>query len=235
VSLRAKVSAIALTTAACMMLAPAALASTHGQVQVTGKQLKSALLPASDFVAGYRVIFAANSGSNLEHSGIYSLPSMSCKSFWPVVGAAKGFGETAFATDVVTAKSGTPPVSVAAGFVQTVYQFANAHTATVFLSQLSAKYRSCPSATDSDGEGGTLHWVLHSQSKQRVGSDRALQVVLRQSDSQPADLPAVIDVLWTVNGTDIYMINRQAFIATSPRPALFSLTLKLIARVSALR
>ena len=35
-----------------MLLSPAAMASSHGPVQVTGKQLKSALLPASDFVAG---------------------------------------------------------------------------------------------------------------------------------------------------------------------------------------
>ena len=46
-SLRAKVSAIVLTAAACMLLAPAAMASSHGPIQVTGKQLKSALLPPS--------------------------------------------------------------------------------------------------------------------------------------------------------------------------------------------
>ncbi len=39
-----------------MLLEPAALASTHGPVQVTGRQLKSALLPASDFVAGYTTL-----------------------------------------------------------------------------------------------------------------------------------------------------------------------------------
>jgi hypothetical protein len=42
----AKLTAIAVTAAACLLLAPAAMASP---AQVTGKQLRSALLPASDF------------------------------------------------------------------------------------------------------------------------------------------------------------------------------------------
>ena len=52
-SFRSKVSAIAITAAACLVFAPAAMASS-GPVQVTGKQLKSALLPGSDFLAGYK-------------------------------------------------------------------------------------------------------------------------------------------------------------------------------------
>jgi hypothetical protein len=39
-------------------------------------------------------------------------------------------------------------------------------------------------------------------------------------------------VLWTLDGTDVYLINTTSANASSPQPAL---TLKLIARVSALR
>ena len=233
-SLRAKVSAIVLTAAACMLLAPAAMASSHGPIQVTGKQLKSALLPPSDFVSGYAVVYAANSGGRLEHGGIFKLPSMSCRVFWPSVGVTRGFGETAFATDVVGPKSGTV-TTVAEIFSQTVYQFASTHTATTFLSQLNAKYRSCRSTSASDTKGGTVRWTVHSQSKLRVGGHQALQVVEYLSDSKVPGPPLVSYLLWTVSGADIYLISTQLLSTTLPQPTQSSLTLKLIARVSALR
>ena len=217
-----------------MLLAPAAMASSHGPIQVTGKQLKSALLPPSDFVSGYAVVYAANSGGRLEHGGIFKLPSMSCRVFWPSVGVTRGFGETAFATDVVGPKSGTV-TTVAEIFSQTVYQFASTHTATTFLSQLNAKYRSCRSTSVSDTKGGTLRWAVHSQSKLRVGGHQALQVVEYLSDSKVPGPPLVGYLLWTVSGADIYLISTQLLSTTSPQPTHSSLTLKLIARVTALR
>jgi hypothetical protein len=42
-------------------------------------------------------------------------------------------------------------------------------------------------------------------------------------------------LLWTLNGADIYLISTQLLRTTSPQPTQSSLTLKLIARVSALR
>lgn len=233
-SFRAKVSAIAITAAACMMFAPVAMASTHGPVQVTGKQLKSALLPTADFAAGYGVVYAANSGAALEHGGVFHLPSMRCRVFWPSVGATRGFGETAFATDLIGPKKGTIP-SVLEIFSQTVYQFASTHTATTFLSQLNAKYRSCRSVTVSDTKGGTLRWAVHSQAKQRVGGHQALLVVEHLSDSKVPGPPSVTYLLWTVNGADVYLISTQPLSASKPQPAQSSLTLKLIARVTKLR
>ena len=232
-SFRAKVTAIAITAAACMMLAPAAMASS-GPVQVTGKQLKSALLPTTDFAAGYGVIYAANSGRTLEHGSVFHLASMSCKVFWPAVGVVQGFGETAFATDLIGAKQGTIP-AVTEIFSQTVYQFASTHTASTFLSQLNAKYRSCRSVTASDTKGGTLRWAVHSQAKQRVGGHQAIQVVEDLSDSKVPGPPSVIYLLWTVNGADIYLISTQPLSVTKPQPTQSSLTLKLIARVTKLR
>ena len=233
-SLRAKVSAVAIAAASCMLLAPTALASTHGPVQVTGKHLKSALLPTSDFASGYGVVFAANSGGTLEHRSVFHLPSMSCKVFWPSIGATRGFGETAFATDLIGPKKGTIP-SVFEIFSQTVYQFASTRTASAFLSQLNAKYRSCRSTSVSDTKGGTLRWAVHSQSKLRVGGHQALQVVEHLSDSKVPGPPAVTYLLWTVSGADIYLISTEPLSTTKPQPAQSSLTLKLIARVTKLR
>jgi hypothetical protein len=69
-----------------MVFAPAAMASS-GPVQVTGKQLKSALLPGSDFLAGYKAAAEDDSGRKLEHITVFKLSSMSCKDFWLFIGS----------------------------------------------------------------------------------------------------------------------------------------------------
>ncbi len=61
-SFRVKASAIAVSAAICTLLAPAAMASagvSHAPVQVTGKKLRSGLLPPTRFQPGYSTIFAA--------------------------------------------------------------------------------------------------------------------------------------------------------------------------------
>ena len=232
-SLRAKVSAIAFTAATCMLLAPSAMASTHGPVQVTGKQLTSALLPASDFVAGYKTIFAGNSGGSLEHGTTHHIPSMNCFVFWASIGADKGYGETAFAEEMNGFKSG--PVSVAEIFSQAVYQFPSARAAASIYGQISAKYRSCRTASMPDPKGGLIIEQVHSQSTQRIGGHRALLLVEYLTDTKLHGSPLVTDALWTLDGTNVYLVSSQLLNVRSPRPTLSSLTLKLIARVSALR
>lgn len=231
-SFRCKVSAIAVTAAACMVLAPAAMASS-GPVQVTGKQLKSALLPASDFLAGYSVGNEDDSGRKLEHGTLFKVPSMSCKNFWLLIGVVGGFGDTAFAGDLIGTKSTS--VTVFETFNQIVYQFASTHAATSFYSQLNAKYRSCRTVTSSDGTGGSLRRTVRSRSKQRVGGHQAVQVVEAMSDSKVPGPALVTYVLWTIDGTDIYMISTTPLSIPTPKPAQASLTLKLITRVTHLR
>jgi len=151
-SFRVKASAIAVSAAVCMLLAPAAVASagvSHAPVQVTGKKLKTALLPPTRFQPGYSTIFAGNSGGKLEHSTVFHIPSMKCVNFWNFIGHVKGFGETAFATESATSKSGKAPILEI--FSQSVYQSASHHAATVLNGQISAKYKSCKSVSFSDG------------------------------------------------------------------------------------
>jgi hypothetical protein len=231
-SFRAKVTAIAVTAAACVVLAPAAMASS-GPAQVTGKQLKSALLPASDFLPGYSVGGEDDSGRKLEHVTLFKVPSMSCQNFWLVIGVVGGFGETAFASDLIDTKSTS--VTVVENFTQIVYQFASTHAAASFYSQLNAKYRSCRTVTQSDGVGGSLRRTVRSQSKQRVGGHQAVQLVESLSDSKIVGPPVLTYMLWTIDGADVYMISTMPLSIPSPRPAQSSLTLKLISRVSHLR
>ena len=232
-SFRAKVSAVAVTTATCLLFAPTALASTHGPAQVTGKQLKSALLPPSDFVAGYTVGFEHDSGSKLEQLRVFNVPSMRCRDFWLFAGVVPGFGETAMAENLVDDKTGTlNPQEI---FSQSVYQFASTRAAASFLAKVNAKYRSCPSVSGSDGNGGTLRRTVHSETKRRVGGRQALQVIEYDTDSKTPGPALPVYLLWTTDGTDIYFISTALPGAGSPKPTQSSLTLKLIARVRALR
>jgi len=231
-SFRSKVSVIAITAAAAMMFAPAAMALSE-PVQVTGHQLKSALLPASDFLAGYSVGSEDDSGRHLEHGTVVKLPSQSCQDFWILIGVVGGFGETAYAGDLIDTKSTS--VTVFETFNQAVYQFASTHAAASFYSQLNAKYRSCRTVTSSDGQGGSLRRTVRSQSKQRVGGHQALLVVDAASDSKVAGPALDTYSLWTIDGADIYLISTMPLSVPSPRPAQASLTLKLISRVGALR
>jgi len=231
-SFRTKVGAIAVAAAACVLLAPAAMASS-GPVQVTGKQLKSALLPASDFQPGYTASNENDSGRKLEHRSFYQLSSMKCQTFWTLIGEAPGFGDTAFAGNLVEDKTAT--ASVFEIFEQSVYQFASSHAASSFYSQLNAKYRSCRSTSASDTQGGTLRWLVRTQAKQHVGSHQAVLLVERTSDSKVAGGALTTDVLWTIDGTDVYMISTTLVTTPTPQPTQSSLTLKLIARVAALR
>jgi hypothetical protein len=232
-SFRAMASVVAVTAAACLLLAPAAMASS-GPVQVTGKQLKSALLPTSDFQPGYSVSNEDDSGRSPEHLVLYNVASMSCRDFWTLAGTAPGFGETAFASDQVLNKPGTAPVVEI--FDQSVYQFASTHAASSFYGAVSARYRSsCRSASFSDTKGGTLTETVQSRSSQRVGSHEALLLVEGLSDSKVPGPPVVTWALWTQVNDDIYVIYSQLLNVGSPQPTLSSLTLKLISRVTALR
>ena len=231
-SFRSKVSAIAITAAACLVFAPAAMASS-GPAQVTGKQLKSALLPGSDFLAGYKAVAEDDSGSKLEHLTLFKLSSMSCKDFWLFIGTVGGFGDTSFAGDLIETKSTSAKVFEI--FNQIVYQFTSTHAAGSFYSQLNAKYRSCRTVTSSDGQGGTIRRTVRSQSKQRVGGHQAVQLVEAMTDSAFPGPATLTYVLWSIDGADVYMINTTPLSISSPKPSQASLTLKLITRVTHLR
>lgn len=232
-------AAVAAIAAACLPLAPAALASSQSSrssrqpVQVTGKQLKSALLPASDFVAGYAVWNEADSGGSLEHRTLFNVSSMKCSSFWLFIGTAYGFGETAFATDLVQDKRGGT-AAVQESFNQSVYQFASTQGAASFYAKVNAKYRSCPSITESFPKTGTIRYTVHSQSKEHVGGHQALQLIEYATFPKNNLPPVVTYVLWTIDGADIYVISTVLGTVNSPQPTQSSLTLKLIARVGAL-
>lgn len=235
-SFRIKASVIAVTAAACALLTPTAMASpglSHSPVQVTGKQLKGALLPPSRFQPGYVTLFSANSGGSLEHGTALRIPSLKCSDFWSFIGIGKGFGETAMATETAASKSPTAPVQEI--FDQTVYQSASNKAAASLFSQISAKYKSCKSASVPDGHGGTLKHTVHARTVERVGGHQSLLLTEFLTDTKIPGPPSVTDALWTLDGTDVYLIDSQLLSVSSPKPTLSSLMLKLIPRVTALK
>ena len=54
-------------------------------------------------------------------------------------------------------------------------------------------------------------------------------------DTKVKGVRLVTKALWTIAGTNVYMIDTQLLNVSSPKPALSSLMVKLIARVHALK
>jgi hypothetical protein len=76
---------------------------------------------------------------------------------------------------------------------------------------------------------------VHARYTQRVGGHHALLLVDYLTDTNIPGPPTVTYALWTLDGTNVYMVSSQLFNTTTPQPSLSSLTLKLIGRVTALR
>jgi hypothetical protein len=235
-SFRAKASAVAFTAAICTLLAPAAMAApgpSHAPAQVTGKQLKNGLLPPSHFLPGYVGISSFNSGGALERGTAFHIPSMGCVKFWSFIGTVAGFGENAFAEQTIDAKSVTAPVQE--NFQQTVYQAASNKAAATLFGQISARYKSCKSVSYSDDNGGRLKRTVRARTTERVGGHQSLLLTETLSDSRIGGPAVLADALWTLDGTDVYLLSSQLLNVTSPKPALSSLMLELISRVRALK
>jgi hypothetical protein len=200
-------AAIGVVALSVAALSLGAAAANAGTVQVTGHQLEAALLPASDFPVGYQASGESDTGSRLETSPAkYNLPTMSCAT-WEQEFGLTGFGETAAASDSID-----PPSRGAtrdAGYAQLVYQFRTAGVASTF-------FRGTRAVAAAPVGGHAAFWIDETVS----ASGYTVQG----------------HALLTDVGTDVYGIESLGIgIAPPASPAPASLTLKLIARVQALR
>ena len=116
-----------------------------------------------------------------------------------------------------------------------MYQFASNHAAATVYAQIGAKYKSCKSVSSSNGRGGTSKQSVHSRVAERVGGHQSLLLTEFFTDSNTPGPPLVTVALWTLDGTDIYMVHSQLLNVHAPKPTLSSLMLKLIPRVRALK
>lgn len=199
-------AAVAAIAAAGLLFAPGAQASSQS-VQVSGSQLKSALLPASDFGSGFQSQAAVTSGSSLLHQPAQGrISSMSCGSFEGSVGAGT-FGETAFAVRVIYA----PDLSTERDYFQSVVQFASTSAAASYYGQAYAKYAKCTDFTETappnSGPGaGPEKFTLHSISKTSIGAYQAFRVGQSADFPTPPALSLMQNTLIAVAGTDVFYI-----------------------------
>ena len=68
-----------------------------------------------------------------------------------------------------------------------------------------------------------------------MGGHPSLLLTEYLTDTKVKGVRVVTKALWTIVGTNVYMIDSHLLNVTAPNPTLSSLMLKLIARVRALR
>ncbi|HYB47709.1 MAG TPA: hypothetical protein VED20_10180 [Streptosporangiaceae bacterium] len=225
-----RVIAAAIITVAALMISTCATAvaatsrAARPAVQLTGVQLLSALLPRSDFPAGFKLDKSAvfDSGRYLEHSPAqYHLSAMSCNSFANNYGET-GFGETATAADDFLNSTNLE------GFGQQVYQFKTSRAAIAFFKGLRAISRRCRAFLLS-GIGSDV--FTHAFDAPSIGGHRTFQV--NQRGSLLGVLTA-LDEVFTVAGTDVYFTVNIGFAVAPPSsPSARTSMLRLIRRVQA--
>jgi hypothetical protein len=226
-------AAAVITAAGLLLTAPAGLAATPGSAQVTGNQLKSALLPASYFGSGSTVSGVFSSGRHLENLPASLKPAkLSCADFWALYDAP-GYGETSLASDEVN-----PNVNVSQGqgdsYVQAVYQFANSHKAAAFYGAEEARFAACRSYKESGG--GSTFDVTQSVSKTHLDGHQAFLVT--QAETFPSSGGVVLrpQTLVTTDGADVFMVQTTVIVGNGPAtPSDAAVTARLITRVAALR
>jgi PknH-like extracellular domain len=235
-SFRAKiVASLALATSAFLLVPAAAQAATH-PVQVTGAKLKTALLPASTFGSGFKLLGTTDSGKSLWHQkATKHIPTMSCQNFEDL--GLASYGESAVATSVILDNS-TPTTTDLSNlnilYEQMVYQFPSTKAAATFYNQAHAKYASCKSFTDkvSGDPNSDATITLKSIATTKVGTHRAFQLTQGISESGPASISLKLNTLVTVKGADIFIFV-NAGTANHPVPA--KTMLELVSRVAGLR
>lgn len=236
-TLRTAAVALAVLAAAGLAFAPAAQASSRS-VQVNGNQLKSALLPASDFGSGYESGPAASSGSSLSHlPATDHVSSMSCGTFEAVAGLGS-FGQTAFAFSFVNNPNPWAAYpNTEFNYQQSVDQFASARAASSYYAQAYAKYAKCRDFTESVPDdsvpgGGSMETTVQSISKTRVGKYQAFQVGQASDLSENTGISIQLNTLVTVAGTDIFAM---VSIGGTNDPISTAVMRELISRVQKLR
>jgi hypothetical protein len=208
-----------------LLLGPAAQAAAP--VQLTGTQLRAALLPASYFPPGYKVQKNGNytSGSRLEHAPArYHLAAFSCQHYLIYSLPNTGFGETAAAGDIIAVKT--------AAFSQSVYQFATPAQAATFYQQFYAFTGRCRSITASY-QGTAVRLTTQSISRTHMGRYPAFRA--QQTESATGLGATINDTTTTLAGTDVYVLDAFGHNKAPTTPTGPAALLALIARVHAAR
>jgi hypothetical protein len=193
-------SATAATAPAAAGTAPGALPTASmtplpaASGQLTGTQLESVLLPATDFPAGFATPTSgpiSSGGSLTSGPATYNLATMSCATFIQHLGAV-GFGETAMVSGSVAASG--------QAYDELIYQFGTAPAASAFVSGVQALAGRCGSFTaTANGSKGTFS--LRATPGPAVGGHPSVEL-LQTGTLGTSKL--VLDTLLCASGVDVF-------------------------------
>jgi len=234
-SLRTKIVASIAVAASAFLIAPAAAQAATHPVQVSGVKLKSALLPASAFGSGFKLLGATSSGKSLWHqTPAKHVSAMSCANF-ENQGLTR-YGESAVASSVILNNGATNVTSLSnlnLLYNQTVYQFPSAKAAAAFYNQAHAKFAACKSFSETvpGDPNGKLTFTLKSIAKTKVGTHQAFKIAQGVGGSGVPGVSLNFETLVTVAGADVFVV---VDFTTANQPVPAKTMLKLVDRVKAL-
>lgn len=168
------------------------LAAASGQL--TGTQLESVLLPATDFPAGFATPSTGpitSGGSLTSGPATYNLATISCATFIQHLGTT-GFGETA----MVAGSLGT----AGQAYDQLIYQFGTASAASAFVAGLQSLAGRCASFSAA-ANGSTGTFSLQATAGPPVGGHPTLELL--QTGSLGGN-EQVLDGLFCASGVDVF-------------------------------
>jgi hypothetical protein len=163
--------------------------------QLTGTELESVLLPASDFPAGFSASSSGpvSSGGTLTPAAArYPLATVSCSDFVQHLGST-GFGETGMAADSIVGRD--------QAYDQVIYQFASASSATAFVSGIQSLAGRCTSFTAPAGTGTTATFSLKAAPGASVAGRPTVELVQTGTVSGSA---VTLDTLFSASGVDVF-------------------------------
>jgi hypothetical protein len=163
--------------------------------QLTGTELESVLLPASDFPAGFAVSSSGpvTSGGSLEVAAAqYNLATVSCADFVSHLGST-GFGETAMAFDSV--------VGTDQAYDQVVYQFGSAAGASAFVAGVKSLAARCSASFSADDNGTNGTYRLTASPGADVAGYPTLDLVQSGTESGTS---VILDTLFSASGVDVF-------------------------------
>jgi hypothetical protein len=168
------------------------LAAAAGQL--TGTQLESVLLPASDFPAGFTASSTGpitSGGSLTTGPATYNLATISCATFIQHLGTV-GFGETAMVAGGVGASG--------QAYDQLIYQFGTASAASAFVSGVQALAGRCGSFT-ATANGSTGTFSLQATAGTPVGGHSTVELL---QTGTLGGSKQVVDTLFCASGVDVF-------------------------------
>jgi hypothetical protein len=166
--------------------------------QLTGTDLESVLLPASDFPAGYTASSsgATTSGGSLTSGAVqYPLATISCSSFVQHLGST-GFGETGMASDSIVGSN--------QAYDQAIYQFSTAAEASAFVAGISPLAARCPSFTAPITSSTSSTMRMKAAPGDSVAG---LPTVALLQTATANGSALTLDTLFTPSGVDVFVVS----------------------------